>query len=351
MAARGKAAAIRFLKIVQERMSAMKKIILLATGGTIASAKHSCGGPLRPSLEAAGLLEYIPQVRDICEPYARDIMFLDSSNIQPEEWGDIARHIYGALSEYDGVVVTHGTDTLAFTTAMVSYMLRGLQKPVIFTGAQLPISELMSDGRKNLEAAFAAAVNGTPGVYLLFDNKIINGTRAVKMRTMGFDAFQSINAPVCGTVDSKGIIFSQPQPQSGQPQLIDKLCPDVFLLKVIPGTNPGIFDHIIKMGYRGIVIEAFGVGGLHFVKRNLAHKVDMLCQKGVAVVIISQCLYDSISLTVYEAGALLPDCVINGRDMTAEAAVTKLMWALGQTGSSQEIAHIIETPLCGEIAG
>ncbi len=327
----------------------MKNIVLLATGGTIASGK-SQQGALIPHLKADELLAFIPQVHNICTPHSEDIMFMDSSNMQPEDWKNIAGAIYNALKTYDGVVVTHGTDTLSYTAAMTSYMLRGLDKTVIFTGAQLPITELMSDGRKNLESAFAAAASGTKGVYVLFDNKIISGVRATKMRTMGFDAFQSINAPICGTVDSRGIIFTSPQPQTGHLQLCDSVNDQVFLLKVTPGTNPQIFDSLLSLGYRGVVIEAFGVGGLPFMGRNLTEKLQMLCDHGVAVVVISQCMYDSISLSVYEVGAKLPPTVINGKDMTTEAAVTKLMWTLGQTDDNVEVAKIMKTSLCGEIS-
>lgn len=328
----------------------MKNVILLATGGTIASQKSEAEGPLVPAFKAAELLDFIPQVRSICHPHARDLMFMDSSNIQPEHWQVIAGETFRALLDYDGVVVTHGTDTLAFTASMLSFMLRGLKKPVIFTGAQKPISDLMSDGRRNLEAAFAAASGETPGVYVLFDNQIINAARATKLRSMGFNAFASVNAPVSGTVDSRGILMEYPQPLTGCLELRDRLCPDVFLLKLIPGTRPEIIDYIIEMGYKGVVIEAFGVGGMQFLYRNLIEKLELLCEKGITVLLISQCTYDAIDLSVYESGTKLPDCVISGRDMTTEAAVTKLMWALGQSGDPSEVTTLIKTPLCGEFS-
>jgi L-asparaginase len=286
----------------------MKKVILLATGGTIASAKKSDDQPLAPALRAEELLSFVPQVYTLCEPAARDIMYMDSSNIQPEEWQIIARETFAALDEYDGVVITHGTDTLSYTASMVSYMLRGLDKPVIFTGAQLPICDLMSDSRRNLESAFAAATLGVPGVYVVFDNQIINATRSTKLRSMGFNAFASINVSPSGTVDSRGVLIPNPQPRSseGGRRLLDSLCPDVFLLKIIPGTKPELLDALAAMGYRGLVIEAFGVGGMHFLHRNLIDKLAMLCEKGITVLVISQCLYDSIDLTLYEAGVRMP---------------------------------------------
>jgi L-asparaginase len=328
----------------------LKKIILLATGGTIASAKREPGGPLAPAYTAEELLLFVPQIRSLCEAAARDIMYLDSSNIQPEEWQLIARETFAALEEYDGVVITHGTDTLSYTASILSFMLHRLDKPVIITGAQLPVNDLMSDARRNLESGFAAAILGIPGVYVLFDNQIINGARAVKLRSMGFNAFASINASASGSVDSRGILIERPQPQppGGRRELLDRLCPDVLLLKIIPGTKPELFDRILNLGYRGLVVEAFGVGGIHFLRRNLIEKLVMLCERGITVLIISQCLYDSIDLSRYEAGERLPPQVLSGHDMTTEAAVTKLMWVLGQTENPEEIAALMNTSFCGE---
>jgi L-asparaginase len=324
--------------------------MLLATGGTIASVRQEGAESLVPVLKAGDLLSFVPQVSTLCEADARDIMYLDSSNIQPEEWQIIARETFAALESYDGVVITHGTDTLSYTASMLSFMLRDLDKPVIFTGAQLPITDCMSDARRNLESDFAAAALGVPGVYVVFDNQIINATRSTKMRTMGFNAFASINTAPSGTVDSRGVLINRPRGSAagGKRRLLDGICPDVFLLKIIPGTNPELFDRLLDLGCRGVVIEAFGVGGMHFVRRNLIEKIDLLCRKGVVVVLISQCLYDSIDLGIYEAGQKLPPGVVSGMDMTTEAAVTKLMWALGQTDSPEEAAAIMRRPLCGE---
>jgi L-asparaginase len=328
----------------------LKRIILLATGGTIASAKRGRDGPLAPAFSAGELLSFVPQIRSLCEASAKDIIYMDSSNIQPEEWQLIARETFAALEEYDGVLITHGTDTLSYTASMLSFMLRGLDKPVIVTGAQLPINDLMSDARRNLESGFAAALSGVPGVYVLFDNQIINGTRSVKLRSMGFNAFASINARASGSVDSRGILIEHPQPGTGTGcrELWDRVCPDVALVKIIPGTKPELFDELPRLGYRGVVVEAFGVGGMHFLHRNLIARLAMLCEAGITVLVISQCLYDSIDLSRYEAGTRLPPRVLSGYDMTCEAAVTKLMWVLGQTDDPDEIAAMMGVSFCGE---
>lgn len=333
----------------------MKTIRLLATGGTIASTKGEDG--LAPGLRAEELLAHLPGLEKLCHCQAEDILYMDSSNIQPEEWTLIAAAVMGALGSCDGIVITHGTDTMAYTAAALSFMLRGLDKPVIITGSQLPITALFSDARVNLATAFSAACAGHPGVYLAFNNRIIHGTRAFKIRSMGFDAFRSINAPYAGESDARGVRMAHPLPlgdptglSSGSCVLAQNLCTQVCLLKLIPGTDPALLSALIPLGYRGVVIEAFGVGGFHYLRRNLPDTLRKLHDSGVAVVVTTQCLYDSTDLGIYEVGGALRECgAISARDMTTEAAVTKLMWVLGQTQSLQQVERLMELNICGEI--
>ncbi len=330
----------------------MKKILLLTTGGTIA-AKTGADG-LTPVLASPELLRYMS---DLCQYYSvetLDLLSLDSSNIQAEEWQSIARAVYESIEHFDGIVVTHGTDTMAYTASMLSYMLQNLKKPVVMTGSQVPIDNLLTDARNNLYLAFAAVDSGIPGVTVAFNRRIICGCRAVKVRTMGFEAFESVNAPYLAEIYANGMrCFREyiAEPDYGAPTVLrDNVCKEVFLLKLIPGTNPEIFDMLSAMHYRGIVIETFGSGGLHFVRRNLLPKLKMLTEDGVSVVACSQCLYETSDFSVYEVGRKLLDCgIIPGRDMTTEAAVTKLMWALGQTEDQSEIRRIFEKNYAGEI--
>jgi len=330
----------------------MKKVLLLTTGGTIAS--RTSEGGLIPALASEELLRYMSDLRQYYNIEGRDLFNLDSSNIQAEEWQMIARSVYGALDDYDGIVITHGTDTMAYTASMLGYMLRNLKKPVVITGSQVPIDNLLTDARNNLYIAFAAVDSGIPGVTIAFNRKIICGCRAVKVRTLGFEAFESVNAPYWGEIYSNGMRCNRDyivEPDYNAPTVLkDNVCRDVFLLKLIPGTNPEIFDMLSAMHYRGIVIETFGLGGLHFVRRNLLPKLKMLTESGVSVVACSQCLYETSDFSVYEVGRKLLDCgIIPGHDMTTEAAVTKLMWALGQTDDPREVHRIFETNYAGEI--
>ena len=181
----------------------MKHILLLTTGGTIASRPTDEG--LAPGMDGEDLARRIPFLTDSYTVTVRDILHLDSSNIQPEEWQLIARAVYAERAGYDGIVVTHGTDTMAYTASMLSFMLRGIPIPVVLTGSQLPIEHPLTDALENLRIAFAMACSGAAGVFVAFDRKVILGCRAVKTRTKDFDAFESVNWPLVGNVDAGGL--------------------------------------------------------------------------------------------------------------------------------------------------
>ncbi len=327
-----------------------KRILLLSTGGTIASQPSEDG--LIPAIDGKRIFQLMGGMNEIYDVDAEDILHLDSSNIQPEEWQLIARSIYRAYQKYDGIVVTHGTDTMAYTSAMLSFMLQNIPVPVVITGSQLPLLHPLTDAMENLRCAFAMAVTGIGGVFLAFDHKIILGTRAVKVRTTGFDAFESVNSPCVATVDAGGLKINReilPKIQGGC-VLKDNLDNQVFLIKLTPGLNPQIFDMLLNMNYKGIIIEAFGAGGLHFIHRDLISKLQTIVDSGISVVVCSQCLYERSDFSIYQTGKMvLEKGVIPSYDMTTEAAVTKLMWCLGQTADSAEIRRLFATNFVGEI--
>ncbi len=329
-------------------METKKHILLLTTGGTIACQPGAEG--LEP--HRAGVMEReIQQLRTYYRIDVEDVMCLDSSNIRPEQWQEIARHIFARVQEYDGIVVSHGTDTMAYTASAVTFMLPGISIPVVFTGSQLPLSDILSDGPDNLRTAFAMAASGHGGVFLAFDRKVMLGCRAVKVRASGFSAFESVNARYAGLVTSRGLVIDSsalPQP-TGTPRLRDAVSSNVFLLKLTPGLSPDIFDALVAMGYSGIVIEAFGLGGIHVLGDSLSG-IRRAVEAGVTIVATTQCLYDSSDLRVYQVGnKLLELGVLQGRDMTSEAAMTKLMWAIGQGYTQPEIAQLFGRSLAGEI--
>ena len=329
-------------------MSEKKKILLLTTGGTIASLPGGEGLEPQRSSVMERELEQLRTYYDIC---VQDVMCLDSSNITPEEWQVIARSIFEGRRGFDGIVVSHGTDTMAYTASAVTFMLPNIDVPVVFTGSQLPLADMLSDGPENLRTAFAMAAAGHPGVFLAFDRKVMRGCRAVKVRASGFSAFESVNARYAARVSNLGLVVDHqilPR-QTGVPRFCPEISRDVFLLKLTPGLNPAVFDMLGAMGYKGIVIEAFGLGGMNVLQRGL-RGIRRCVEDGVSVVVTTQCLYDSSDLRVYQVGnKLLELGVIQGRDMTSEAAMTKLMWAIGQGMDQQQIVNLFEQNLAGEV--
>ena len=284
-------------------MTEKKKVLLITTGGTIASMPGSDG--LEP--HRSGVMEReLNQLRTYYDITVRDVMCLDSSNIRPEEWQLIAREIFENRAGYDGIVVSHGTDTMAYTASAVTYMLPDIDLPVVFTGSQLPLSDMLSDGPDNLRTAFAMAASGHAGVFLAFDRKVMLGCRAVKVRASGFSAFESVNARYAAQVSNLGLVVDQQVlPKSGGPaRLRTDISKDVFLLKLTPGLNPAIFDMLAAMGYKGIVIEAFGLGGMNVLNKGL-RGIQRCVEDGVSVVVTTQCLYESSLMMVWRSSSSL----------------------------------------------
>ena len=325
-----------------------KKILLLTTGGTIASLPGGDG--LEPHRSEVMERE-LNQLRTYYDITVDDVICLDSSNIRPEEWQLIARRIFEERAGFDGIVVSHGTDIMAYTASAVTFMLPNIDLPVVFTGSQLPLADMLSDGPDNLRTAFAMAASGFPGVFLAFDRKVMLGCRAVKVRASGFSAFESVNARYAAQVSNRGLVVdTRVLPEvHGEAALRPEISQSVFLLKLTPGLNPAVFEMLAAMGYRGIVIEAFGLGGVNVLHKGL-RGIRRAVEDGISVVVTTQCLYDSANLEVYQVGSKLLELgVIQGRDMTSEAAMTKLMWAIGQGMSQEEISNLFQKNLVGEV--
>ena len=327
----------------------MKKLMILSTGGTIACTQTEDG--LVPTLSADDILTYAPYAKKLGQIETRTIFNLDSSNIQPEEWHMIAQEIFRCLPDYDGIVVLHGTDTMAYTASMLSFMLRHVDKPVVITGSQLPIGHPNTDAKLNLRHALVTAASGIAGIFVVFNRQIMLGCRVGKVRTTSQNAFESINRAPVGAIRRNHVrLIAPPQKNDERPLLDDAIEPNVFLLKLIPGTRPEVFDDIARLGYRGVVIEGFGLGGLHCLRRNLLVGIQKLLDSNVAVLLTTQCRYEPSDPAVYETGRLALELgILQAYDMTSECAVTKLMWVLGHTTDLAQVREMMYTNYCGEI--
>lgn len=326
----------------------MKKILLIATGGTIASEATEDG--LSPALTTAGLLARVPELRGVCLADAVQLFNLDSTNICMPHWLKIAETIRGSYERYDGFVVTHGTDTMAYTAAALSYLIQNSRKPVVLTGSQKSILSRDTDARKNLLQAFLYAVSETAwGVHIVFDGKVILGTRARKVRTKSYNAFSSIDYPEAAVFSDMRLVPFLPVPELPPVRFYSSMQNSVFVLRLIPGMDVGIFGYL-RQRYRALVIEGFGVGGVPSYDDGGAflNAVRGWTEQGGIVVFTTQVPHEGSDLGVYAVGSAakrLPGVMETG-SMTPEAVVAKLMWALAQTADRGEAERLFLEPVC-----
>lgn len=325
-----------------------KRILFIGTGGTIASEMSDEG--LLPGVGASSLLGCVPDIAGSCEVESRQLYDLDSTNIGPEQWLGMAEQIRLGYSYFDGFVISHGTDTMAYTAAALSYLVQGSPKPVVLTGAQKPIGFETTDSRQNLRDAFAVACDpGMHGVCIVFNGRVILGTRARKTHSKSFDAFSSINYPNIADVrDGRIMRYIEPECLE-RPRFYTRLDTRVGLLKLIPGTSRELLDYML--GHcRALIIESFGVGGLP--ERDGMHElVKAAALAGKAIVMTTQVQNEGSDLAVYGTGNALARSpgILEAWDMTTEAAVAKLMWLLPQVREAADIPRLFYSPVSKDI--
>ena len=328
-----------------------KKILILNTGGTLASVASESG--LLPGIRSEDIRSELSPISRGIALDIEDFCSLDSANIQPSDWSALALRIDEARPDYDGVVIIHGTDTMAYTSSMLSFMLQHIDIPVVLTGSQLNLTHPVADALENCRLAFHMAVSGCAGVFVAFNRKVILGCRASKVRSLSFDAFESINYPLIATVSSLGLSVSREFLPIKKDIFTcrNNYSDRVLALKLYPGMKASLLTEAAREGIQGVYLEAFGLGGIPFLGEDLLSGVKELTDAGVAVLVGTQCLYEGSNLTVYETGCRALDAgVIEARDMTGEAALTKLMWVLGQTRVTAKVREYFNVSLCREVA-
>ena len=322
----------------------MKKILMIGTGGTIAS-KPSADG-LTPDLDSKQLIDSIPSIPHICDVDCTQAFSLDSTNVRPEHWLILAEIITENYDRYDGFVITHGTDTMAYTAAGLSYLIQNSKKPIVLTGAQKPIGEEITDAKRNIIDALIYAVDeGSHGVVIVFSGAVICGTRARKNYSKRFMAFGSINFPELARVEDGRVIRYVPEPYSGETVFYDNLNANVGLLKLTPGMRNDVMRYAIDR-YDGLVVESFGVGGLPEYS-DFYQQIKRAVERRKLIVMTTQVPNEGSDLSVYRVGSILKNSlrVLEAHDMTSEAVLAKLMWVLGETDDFDRAEALFYRPV------
>ena len=328
----------------------MKNILMIGTGGTIASEMTPSG--LTPELNSTQLLSFVPRIGEICHVDCVQLYSLDSTNIRPAHWLGVARAVRENYARYDGFVISHGTDTMAYTAAALSYLIQGSPKPIVLTGAQKPIWFDGTDSKRNLTDAFLYACRGCGGVQIVFNGKVILGTRARKTCSKSFQAFSSVNYPDLAVVQDEHLLQYMRCACYPSPVFYDALDDKVGLLKLIPGTPAAVLEFMLDR-FDGLVIESFGVGGLPEYEGDASY-FDIIHRgiaRGKLVVMTTQVPNEGSNLAVYHVGGRLKSalCLLEAYDMTTEAAVAKLMWIMGQTHDFDEAERLFYRPVARDI--
>jgi len=335
-------------------------ILVIYTGGTIGMVKEKASGVLMP-FDFANLYDQIPALKlfDFRIDHHCFDPVIDSSNIHPDHWAELAEIIRKNYENYDGFVVLHGSDTMAYTASALSFMLQNLNKPVILTGSQLPLGVVRSDGRDNFITAMEIASAKTddtpvvPEVCIYFENQLFRGNRTHKYNAEHFEAFKSVNYPTLAEV---GVYIRYNHNAIRKPnfrnlRIYTKMETNILILKLFPG----ITHHAVKAvfhaeGLKAVILETYGTGNAPEVEwfvRELTESID----RGIIVVNITQCKGGAVEMGKYSTSLpLIKAGVVSGGDMTTEAAVAKLMFLLGNYSDRDEIVSRIQKPIAGELS-
>jgi len=328
----------------------MKNILLLQTGGTIAmeideSAYDDNNG------WSDVLSREIPELSTLANIEVKELFLEDSSNINHHQWSRLSGEIILNYNQYDGFVILHGTDTMAYTASALSFCLQGLDKPVVLTGSQLPIAQLRSDARRNLINAIEMATLPIPEVCICFNDHLFRGNRSTKMSIGDFDAFASPNFPVLAEIGIHIERKHQPLPNTRQQFKTDCFCDDIVVLKIHPNLKDSFLRCIDLSKTRLVILETFGSGNFPLKgDYNLLPFLEACKEKDVLMLIASQAPYDSVDLKKYESGRAAKKLgAISARDMTIETCITKAMFLLNQHSEAGTITSLLNKNIAGEI--
>ncbi|MDW7732559.1 MAG: Glu-tRNA(Gln) amidotransferase subunit GatD [Methanolobus sp.] len=343
-----------------EKPASLPKVSILSTGGTIASKIDYRTGAVTARFSADDILQAIPELKEIADFSGRAIYNILSENMKADYWQELARSIAEEIEKgADGIIVAHGTDTMMYSAAAISFMIE-TPVPIVFVGSQRSADRPSSDNAMNAICAALVAVSDIAEVTVVMHDDesdgrcaVHRGTKVRKMHSSRRDAFRSINADPIAYVDytSRELQIKADHVKRGEKELERKssLEPKCALVKFTPGASPDILSYFIDAGYRGLVIEGTGLG---HVSTEWIPQIERAVSSGIPVVMTSQCLNGRVCDRVYDTGRdILKAGAVEGEDMLPEVALVKLMWALGQSGDTEAVAGIMKKDVAGEISG
>jgi L-asparaginase len=329
----------------------MKNILLIQTGGTIAMSAKGDGVELNPDAWSGTLTQRVPQLGELAIIHTIPLFFEDSSDLNHTHWIKLAECIRDNYEDFDGFVILHGTDTMAYTASALSFALQNLAKPVIFTGSQVPLASIRSDARRNLINAIEMATTDLVDVAICFNDHVYRGNRATKLSIGDFDAFGSPNLPPLATIGLEIKKNFNPNIITGSFGILPVFSNELLVLTVFPSLNTHYLMELDVSKLRAIVVRAFGSGNVPTKGAfNLLSFLERCANEGVIVAMVSQAAYDAVNLTKYPAGrAAAKAGAISAGDMTLEATLTKMMWLLGNHTDKTEIELLFQSNLAGEL--
>ncbi len=330
-----------------------KRVLVILTGGTLLMRPSGGeGGALAVGVEPArDLVAEVPALGRAAAIETRQLFAMDSGDMQPSDWLALAASVHAGLADprYDGIIVVHGTDTMAYTASALGLLLGPVPKPVVLTGSQRPLADVRTDARENLVDAALVATLPVPEVTIAFASRALRGVRATKRDAWAFDAFDTPNCPPLVELGVGTSVAKHVRAAGPLGALDDRLEPRVLAVRVFPGLDPALVSGALRAGVRGLVLEAYGTGNLPQLGRSLIHALHEAREANVPVVVVSQCLRGFVELGRYAGGAAAAQAgAISGGDMTPEAALAKLMIGLGRFGPGDELTSWLVADVAGE---
>ncbi|GAM23616.1 hypothetical protein SAMD00019534_067910, partial [Acytostelium subglobosum LB1] len=351
------------VSLLRNSLSSMSKVIrasvfVIYTGGTIGMKRDPIHGTLRPEPNyIEEQLKLLPEMKSSEMPSYKLHEFdppIDSSDMDHDEWVRITKLIEKNYYDYDGFVIIHGTDTMSYTACALSFMLENLGKPVILTGSQIPIGDVVNDAKRNLITAimFAGKLD-IPEVCVFFNNMLLRGNRSKKVDSWSLAAFESPNCPPLATLGMEinvntDIILSQPK---GRFRVHEKVNKNILVLHLVPGFSDDCVENLLRAPLEGLIIQSYGSGNAPAKKKRFLNLIVDAVKRGVVVVVTSQCPRGTVNLKHYETGKSLLDAgAVSGHDMTVEAAATKLGWLLSLGVPKDQVRQLMTIDLRGELS-